>query len=160
MNVALDIDLYDRADRHRPPANVRYAVVKFEQRGQRWRRVRRLTGPMKFEQAMAELLFQMKRTGLPRVPSNEGSTTMTVFPGFILAQLAQFARDASTMGVDRITIDNHQTNGAYCVHQARARIAGDPTVYRIIIAPANAPIFINDDKRPVAEAFALPLGDS
>lgn len=84
---------------------------------------------------------------------------MTIFPGYILAQIASWAR-ADNSGSDQIVIDGHQANGAYCVHQARARIAGDPTVYRIIIAPANAPIFINDDKRPVAEAFALPVGDS
>lgn len=84
---------------------------------------------------------------------------MTVFPGFILAQIASWARqDAS--GSDKITVDGHQGNGVYGVHQARVRIANDPTVYRILIAPADAPIFINDDKRPVAEAFALPLGDS
>jgi hypothetical protein len=87
---------------------------------------------------------------------------MTVFPGFILAQIASWARQdaAADDGGDKITIDGHQSNGMYCVHQARAMIKGDPTVYRIIIAPANAPIFINDDKRPVADAFALPLGDS
>jgi hypothetical protein len=83
---------------------------------------------------------------------------MTVFPGFIVAQLAELTRKAT--GADPIVIDNHQTNGAHCVHQARVRLAGDPTVYRMILAPADAPIFINDDKRPVADAFALPLGDS
>jgi hypothetical protein len=83
---------------------------------------------------------------------------MTIFPGFILSKLAEWARkdDCQT---DRITIDNHQSNGAFCVHQARVRLQGDPTVYRLIIAPANAPIFINDDKRPIADAFAQPLGD-
>lgn len=84
---------------------------------------------------------------------------MTIFPGFILSRLADWARRDSDEN-ERITIDNHQGNGVYGVHQARVRLKGDPTVYRLIIAPANAPIFINDDKRPVADAFAQPLGDN
>jgi hypothetical protein len=83
---------------------------------------------------------------------------MTVYPGFILANIAEWSR-ADKGGKDTITIDNHQCNGAYCVHQARVKLDGDPTIYRLILAPANAPIFINDDKRPVADAFAAPLGD-
>lgn len=85
-----------------------------------------------------------------------------IYSGFIIAQIIDWARkDAAARkhGEDSITIDNHQCNGVHGVHQARARIKGDPTVYRVIIAPADAPIFINDDKRPVADAFAQPLGD-
>lgn len=85
---------------------------------------------------------------------------MTVSPGYILAAIRSALKESSAPQIaQEIAIDGHQVNGAYCVHQARVRIAGDPTIYRMIIAPANAPIFINDDKRPCADAFPLPLGD-
>lgn len=82
---------------------------------------------------------------------------MTIFPGFILSKLAEWARkdDCQT---DRIMIDNHQANGAHGVHQARAKLSGDPTVYRIIVAPADAPITIGG--RAVADYFPQPLGDN
>lgn len=83
---------------------------------------------------------------------------MQVFPGHITSVIAGLCK-RHTEGADSITIDNHQSNGMYAVHQTRVTLEGDPTVYRMIIAPANAPIFINDDKRPVADAFAQPLGD-
>lgn len=41
------------------------------------------------------------------------------------------------------TADQPQSNGAYGVHQFRLRLSGDETVYRVIVAPANAPISIN-----------------
>jgi divalent metal cation (Fe/Co/Zn/Cd) transporter len=81
---------------------------------------------------------------------------MTIFPGFILSRLAEWARlDAEAS--DRIAIDNHQANGVHGVHQARVRLAGDSTVYRLIIAPPDAPIAI--DGRDAATYFAAPLGD-
>lgn len=82
---------------------------------------------------------------------------MTIFPGFILSRLADWARRDSDDS-ERITIDNHQANGAHGVHQARARLSGDPTVYRIIVAPADAPITIGG--RAVADYFPQPLGDN
>lgn len=82
---------------------------------------------------------------------------MTIFPGFILSRLGEWAgRDDDDK--ERITIDNHQGNGAHGVHQARVRLAGDPTVYRLIIAPADAPISIGG--REIATYFAQPLGDN
>lgn len=81
-----------------------------------------------------------------------------IYPGFILTKIASLCR-LDTDKTDKITIDNHQSNGAQGVHQARVRLAGDTTTYRLILAPADAEIFINGDKRPVAEAFAQPLGD-
>lgn len=78
-------------------------------------------------------------------------------PGWIIMCLKKAAKMLEG-DEDEITIENHQSNGMYCVHQARVRLKGDPATYRLILAPENAPIFINDDKRPVAEAFAEPLG--
>lgn len=85
------------------------------------------------------------------------ASTPIYHPGFILLRLGQVAKQLEGTE-DEISIENHQSNGMYCVHQARVRLKGDPATYRLILAPENAPIFINDDKRPVAEAFAEPLG--
>ena len=38
--------------------------------------------------------------------------------------------------------DQHQSNGLFAIHQLRVRRPGDKTVYRIIVAPADAPIQI------------------
>lgn len=84
---------------------------------------------------------------------------MCVHPGFILTALATLAKNF-TIKENQITIDNHQGNGAYAVHQARVRLKGDPTTYRMIIAPADAPIFIGEGKVPTHQAFARPLGDA
>lgn len=43
-----------------------------------------------------------------------------------------------------LPVDQGQHNGLYGVCQLRARLKGDPTAYRIIIAPADAPIRIGD----------------
>jgi len=79
-----------------------------------------------------------------------------IYPGFIVSKIREWAR-AEPASTDRITVDGHQCNGAYGVHQARVQLAGDPTTYRLIIAPADAPITING--RPIGEHFAQPLGD-
>lgn len=76
-----------------------------------------------------------------------------IYPGHIISVIADFARRSAGM----IKVDNHQGNGAYGVHQARVTLPDDPTTYRLIIAPADAPITING--RPIGEHFALPLGD-
>lgn len=65
--VALDIDLYGPADYKRDIESARWTVARFEWTGARWRRVRKLCGPKKFADALDELQFQLKRTGLPRV---------------------------------------------------------------------------------------------
>lgn len=80
-----------------------------------------------------------------------------IYPGHILAKLANWARADDRYVTDRVTIDGHQGNGSYGVHQARVQLSGDPTTYRLILAPADAPIMING--RPIGEHFAKPLGD-
>lgn len=89
---------------------------------------------------------------------------MMVFPGFFVATFARWARiaqerplDVDAPDDDKITVDNHQAEGVFGVHQARIQLKGDPTTYRMIVAPANAPISING--RPADEVFAAPLGD-
>lgn len=85
---------------------------------------------------------------------------MTHFTGMILATLRDALRreNAANANVDRVTIENHQQNGSYGVHQATVKLGGDPTTYRLILAPADAPITING--HPIGEHFALPLGYS
>ncbi len=53
------------------------------------------------------------------------------------------------------TVDQFQSNHAYSVHQLRVRIAGDATPYRVIIAPADAPVFIGCC--PADQHFLEPL---
>ena len=83
-----------------------------------------------------------------------------IYPGFIMARLARWcAEHAARVGdqAEIMTIDNHQSNGSHGVHQARVILSGDPTTYRMLIAPADAPITING--QPIGEHFAKPLGD-
>jgi hypothetical protein len=69
-----------------------------------------------------------------------------IYPGFIASLITRFLP---------VTADQHQANGAYGVHQVRCRLPNDPTTYRIIIAPADAPIFIG--KVPVDQHFIEPI---
>lgn len=85
-----------------------------------------------------------------------------ICPGFIIARLTRWAklqreRNSCHPETDWMEIDGHQSNGSYGVHQARVTLRSDPTVYRLIVAPADAPITING--RPIGEHFAKPLGD-
>lgn len=83
---------------------------------------------------------------------------MTHFTGFILSRIRNAMNALATTAADNgITIDNHQQNGAHGIHQARVRLAGDPTVYRLILAPSDAPIEFGG--RDAATYFARPLGD-
>lgn len=76
------------------------------------------------------------------------------FTGFILTRIKRsLAGEACT----EVSIENHQQNASHGVHQCRVRLAGDPTVYRMILCPADAPVELYG--RPVGDAFAQPLGD-
>lgn len=81
------------------------------------------------------------------------------YTGLILSRLAIAIQEWSVKPetVDKVTITNRQQNGAYGVHQATVCLSGDPNTYRLILAPADAPITING--RPIGEHFAKPLGD-
>ncbi|HEX3884777.1 MAG TPA: hypothetical protein VHW66_19140 [Stellaceae bacterium] len=54
------------------------------------------------------------------------------------------------------TADEHQSNGAWGIHQLRLRLPFDDQDYRVIIAPANAPITVGGI--PVDQHFSYPLG--
>lgn len=79
------------------------------------------------------------------------------YTGFIVRQLTRATKmlAASELG-DAVTIDNHQANGAFGVHQCRVRLNGDATVYRLLLAPADAPIRVQG--RAIEDYFCEPLG--
>ena len=83
---------------------------------------------------------------------------MTHYTAMILHMIRDAMRAANerNAGVDRITIDNHQSNAWEGVHQARVRLGNDPTVYCLILAPSNAEITYRG--APIGDAFAEPLG--
>lgn len=57
-----------------------------------------------------------------------------VYPGYVASLIAK------ALGFQA---DQHQQNGLYGLHQLRVRLPDDATVYRVIVAPANAPITVN-----------------
>jgi len=71
------------------------------------------------------------------------------FAGLVLATMK---RACAQHGV---AISNRQGNGAHGVYQARVNMDGDPSDYRLILAPADAPITLYG--RPIDDAFAAPL---
>jgi hypothetical protein len=82
------------------------------------------------------------------------------FTGFILSRIRDAVRKANAEHPgDEITIDSTQQNGSYGIYQARVRLAGDPTVYRLILAPADAPIMVDHGgPTPIRNHFIEPLG--
>jgi hypothetical protein len=43
-------------------------------------------------------------------------------------------------GADGITVDQQQQNAFFGIHQVRVRIPDDPRPYRLVLAPADAPL--------------------
>lgn len=86
---------------------------------------------------------------------------MLIYTGFFIDAFRRWstnrAVDENATDDHKITVSNHQANGVTGIHQAKVTLQGDPTVYRMLIAPANAPITING--RPIGDHFAEPLGD-
>lgn len=84
---------------------------------------------------------------------------MAHFSGMILTMIRDAVRCYSKAVApdDEIAIDNMQQNAVHGVWQARVRLKGDPNTYRMLIAPADAPLAC--DGRNLATYFAEPLGD-
>lgn len=84
-------------------------------------------------------------------------THLSHFTGLILTQIRNAVKAASTHvdGADVITVDQLQQNAMWGAHMARVRLAGDPRTYRLILAPAEAPVMI--DGRPADQYFNEPL---
>lgn len=76
------------------------------------------------------------------------------YAGFIVGRLAVMSGDHPD-DENKLVIDQHQSTGAFGVHQARVRLAGDETVYRMILAPADAPVMVNGV--PADSYFLEPL---
>lgn len=75
------------------------------------------------------------------------------YAGFILSRLRLLAMSQPS-DPNKLTIDAHQS--LRDVHQARVRFVGDETEYRLILAPADAPVEI--DGTPADDFFHYPLG--
>lgn len=82
-----------------------------------------------------------------------------IYPGFFIDAFRRLTRNAQPdpkcPDDSKIGVIGHQANGAYGIHQAALRLEGDPTVYRMIVAPADAPICVNG--QPIDNHFLEPL---
>ena len=88
----------------------------------------------------------------------EAAPVRSTLTGFIATMIRRAVRDWSAdKPTDAITISAAQQNGSFGIYQACVHLAGDPTTYRLLLAPDDAPIAVNG--RPISEHFALPLGD-
>ena len=82
---------------------------------------------------------------------------MTHYTGFIVSIIRNAIAAGRHDNANKVSIDNLQQNAAHGIHQARVRLEGDPTIYRMILAPADAPIEFGG--REASTYFARPLGD-
>lgn len=73
-----------------------------------------------------------------------------IFPGLVAAEITRALRRETCARVDQ-----HQGNGLWCVHQLRVRLPDDPTVYRVIVAPADAPLAVGS--QPIDQHFLSPI---
>lgn len=81
--VRLDIDFYSKADRDKPIddgemmlhgtlvrwTGARWCVAKYKWTGSEWKRLRRISGPLKFTPALERRTEEARRTGLKIVGS-------------------------------------------------------------------------------------------
>lgn len=81
-------------------------------------------------------------------------SAITHFAGHIMARICAAMRDEGREG-DGIAVSNLQQNSLYGVQQARVMLEGDPVAYRLILAPADAPIEI--DGRPIGDHFSKSI---
>lgn len=87
---------------------------------------------------------------------------MMIYPGFFIDTFRRWSKIAKEREIDtdapddsKITVEGHQANGAFGIHQAALRLEGDPTTYRLIVAPVDAPITVNG--LPIDSHFLEPL---
>lgn len=85
-----------------------------------------------------------------------------IYPGFFIDAFQRWSRIAKEREIDtsspddsKITVEGHQANGTYGIHQSTLRLEGDPTIYRMIVAPADAPICVNG--QPIDNHFLETL---
>jgi hypothetical protein len=66
---------------------------------------------------------------------------MLVFPGLAASCLIN-AFNSAFRSATGARADQHQANYTWGIHQFRVRIKDDPTIYRVIVAPEDAPLFV------------------
>lgn len=94
------------------------------------------------------------RLGFARIPVR--GRLFTHYTGLISHALRQLIAGQSIPdAAEGIVADQPQQNAAYGVHQFRVLLPDDANIYRVIIAPADAPIAINGI--PADEHFSEPL---
>jgi hypothetical protein len=79
------------------------------------------------------------------------------FAGLIITQIRNAVKlDLKVSGyADVLMIDQLQQNAVWGVQMGRVRLAGDPRTYRLILAPAEAPVMIG--KVAADQYFNEPL---
>lgn len=65
--AALDVDFYRPEHRSKPLEQARFVVARFEWRGGMWRRARKFGGPKLYADAVADLQYRMRSSGLPYI---------------------------------------------------------------------------------------------
>lgn len=85
-----------------------------------------------------------------------------IYPGYIMARIARWADEHSRKvkgdnSDHLIVILNHQENALHGIHQSTVLMSEDRAIYRLIVAPADAPIFIGDAKLPIDHVFPYRL---
>lgn len=79
-----------------------------------------------------------------------------VFTSLLAAEIRRsLLEDKKTVDANGLQVDQHQSNGMWAVHQLRVVLPEGMGTYRVIIAPANAPVFIG--KVSADEHFSEPL---
>lgn len=79
-----------------------------------------------------------------------------VYTDLVAAQIRRSLCEGEKIpAADGMNVDQLQANGCYGVKQLRVTLPGDMGVYRVIIAPADAPVFIG--KTHADRHFLEPL---
>jgi hypothetical protein len=83
-------------------------------------------------------------------------THLPHFAGLIITHIRSAMKAATAAyAPDMITIDQLQQNSMWGVQMARVRLSDDPRTYRLILAPAEAPVMIGNV--PADQYFNEPL---
>lgn len=78
-----------------------------------------------------------------------GAALRPVYSGFLAGQLRRLLVQGG------VTVDQFQSNGLYACHQLRVTLPEGMGTYRVLVAPADAPVSIGDVS--AEEHFMEPL---
>lgn len=66
-----------------------------------------------------------------------------VYTGLVATQIRRSLLEGNLIpDANGLQVDQHQQNGAWAVHQLRVTLPDGMGTYRVIVAPADAPVFI------------------